>query len=166
LERTRSESRFRERWQIVPSAVTAKGGGTISFTVFPPGSDVFEGIRDTGRGGAGRIVEVPTTTVDAEWVARGRPPVSLLKVDVEGADLDVIRGAEQCLRECRPVIVTEWTEKNFRAYGVATTAILDLAASSGYDVYMIPELNLVSDRRVFEMQLASRENLLLLPQRA
>ncbi len=114
LTRTCKESRFRDRWEIVPKAVTAMAGQEISFTVFPGiGSDVFEGIQNTGRGGEGRIIKVPTTTIDAEWEARGRPKVSLLKIDVEGAEIGVIEGAARCLRECKPAIVTEWCAQEF-----------------------------------------------------
>lgn len=33
---------------------------------------------------------------------------TLIKIDVEGGELDVIRGALQCLTECRPVVVMEF----------------------------------------------------------
>jgi FkbM family methyltransferase len=52
-------------------------------------------------------VEVPMTTLDrfaAEWGLEG---VDLVKIDVEGAEHKVRRGAEQVLRRHRPVIVCE-----------------------------------------------------------
>ena len=95
LTRTHEESRFRDRWEVIPKAVTEQSGADVTFTTFDcPGADVFDGLRDTGRTGAlARQVAVPTTSVDAEWQSRGRPPVSVLKVDVEGAELGVLAGA-------------------------------------------------------------------------
>lgn len=38
--------------------------------------------------------------------------VSVMKIDVEGMEVDVLRGAEETVRRCRPVIYAEqWTEK-------------------------------------------------------
>lgn len=165
LTRTRDECRFRDRWVVIPLAATAKAGQEISFVQFKGGRDVFDGIRNTGRGGRGLETRVLSTTVDTEWDALGRPPVSVMKIDVEGAELGVLGGADRCLRQCRPVVVTEWCAKNFVAYGEASEAMLDAANAAGYDVYVLPELALVTDRRLFDYQLATRENLLLLPRR-
>jgi FkbM family methyltransferase len=164
LVRTQASSPYKDRWQVVGKAATAVHGRSITFIINPPGGDVFDGLRDTNRGGGGRAVTVETTTIDHEWEMRGRPPVSLMKVDVEGAELEVFAGAAKCLRACRPVIVTEWCLKNLKAYGTDAAAILDVAAREGYIPYLIPELTQVSAPDVFRFQLALRENLLLLPE--
>jgi hypothetical protein len=109
-------------------------------------------------------VKVPTASIDAEWEARGRPAVSLLKVDVEGAELDVLAGAAACLAACRPAVLTEWCAKNYAAYGRRPEDMLRAAAQAGYDAFLIPELYpLAADPRVLPFQLAAHENLLLLP---
>lgn len=54
-----------------------------------------------------RSFEVPVTTLDAEWIAAGRPEVSALKIDVEGGELDVLRGAGELLAAQRPAILLE-----------------------------------------------------------
>ncbi|NPU12869.1 FkbM family methyltransferase [Bradyrhizobium sp. 83012] len=50
-------------------------------------------------------IEVQTISLDDYLPASGN--VSALKIDVEGAELDVLRGAERTLRRCRPLIVIE-----------------------------------------------------------
>jgi hypothetical protein len=129
----------------------------------PPGHDALDGFRDTGRAGKeGRSVEVSTTTLDAEWESRGRPLVSLIKVDVEGAEPLVFAGAMEVIRRCRPVIVSEWCLANLAAYHTPFSQILEFAAGIDYTAYMIPGLT-VADPVAFRFQLALAENMLLLP---
>lgn len=56
-------------------------------------------------------ISVPCTTLDCYVEARGVPKVDLLKVDVEGAELGVLRGAAHLLsRSDAPVIVCEFSD--------------------------------------------------------
>jgi FkbM family methyltransferase len=41
--------------------------------------------------------------------------VSLVKIDVEGHEIEVLKGARQTLTECRPVVIVEVTPKNVEA---------------------------------------------------
>lgn len=54
-----------------------------------------------------RAIEVPVHTLDALWIARGRPPVAVVKVDVEGAEPKVLAGARELISTCRPVVTVE-----------------------------------------------------------
>lgn len=73
-----------------------------------------------------RSFEVPVTTVDLAWIAAGRPPVSAFKIDVEGGELDVLRGATELLAQQRPAILLE-------AWGPAQLDPIDaLLARVGY----------------------------------
>jgi hypothetical protein len=55
-------------------------------------------------------VRVSLTTLDAEVAAGARPP-HFIKVDVEGHEFSVLRGAAQTLREHRPVVLFESTQE-------------------------------------------------------
>jgi FkbM family methyltransferase len=55
----------------------------------------------------GRTLRVPTTRLDTIWMRLGQPAVSAIKIDVEGAELAVLRGAETLLRETRPTLLLE-----------------------------------------------------------
>jgi FkbM family methyltransferase len=52
-------------------------------------------------------VEVPTTTLDDDWRRRGRPRVSVIKIDTETTEYQVLRGASELVREERPIIFYE-----------------------------------------------------------
>lgn len=73
-----------------------------------------------------RSFEVPVTTLDSEWNAAGRPRVSALKIDVEGGELDVLRGASELLASERPAILLE-------AWGTEQLVPIDtLLTKAGY----------------------------------
>ena len=56
---------------------------------------------------SGASLRVVATTLDEEWEAAGRPPVSFVKIDAEGAEEGVVVGARDLLREERPVVLAE-----------------------------------------------------------
>jgi|CXWL01.1.fsa_nt_gi FkbM family methyltransferase len=53
-------------------------------------------------------------TVDGVLAASGDPEVQLIKLDVDGYELDVLEGARQMLMRCHPVIVMELAPYVFR----------------------------------------------------
>ncbi len=57
------------------------------------------------RGLAGSLIDVPITTLDRVRAHFGQ--VDLIKIDVEGFELDVLEGAARTIEEDRPVIVLE-----------------------------------------------------------
>lgn len=57
----------------------------------------------------GRRYEVKVDTIDRHDFAN----VCLIKIDVEGLELSVLKGAEQTIRKCRPIIVFEQLHDEF-----------------------------------------------------
>ncbi|HEU5475407.1 MAG TPA: FkbM family methyltransferase [Actinophytocola sp.] len=66
------------------------------------GTEGVASLRAPANPGA-RAVSVPTTTIDALDLA----DVTMIKLDVEGAELAALRGAADTLRRCRPVLLIE-----------------------------------------------------------
>jgi len=52
-------------------------------------------------------IDVNVVRVDTLVFERGLPPPNVMKVDVEGAELEVLNGAERTLRELRPKVYLE-----------------------------------------------------------
>ena len=57
--------------------------------------------------GSGVTRRIPQRRLDSIWDGAGQPAVAFVKIDVEGAEVEVIAGAERLLRECRPALVVE-----------------------------------------------------------
>lgn len=81
-------------------------------------------------------VEVPLTTLDAELVRLELEGCEMLKIDVEGAERLVLRGAEQTLRGDRsPIIVMELNEEACVEMGYHVGDLYDELSAAGYDAF-------------------------------
>lgn len=68
-----------------------------------------------------RALDVEVVTLDAFAAARGLARVDLIKLDIQGSELQALRGAEQMLRTSRPAILCEIVDVYWGA-GQTTTA--------------------------------------------
>jgi FkbM family methyltransferase len=88
---------------VSDAAVAAESGEALLHV--PATSDPSFSSLGGGRFAEGDPVRVPTTTLDAQVEAHALTP-AFVKVDVEGAELGVLAGAERTL-ERRPVLLVE-----------------------------------------------------------
>jgi FkbM family methyltransferase len=75
----------------------AKRGRASNFLASEAGQSQTGGIRET----------VQVMTISLDWLLQQGSRPAVVKVDVEGAELDVFRGAERLLSDVRPVILCE-----------------------------------------------------------
>lgn len=162
LQKTAQNSDFNDRWKVVGKAV-GKTVGAIDFCIAPEDMGAFDGMRNTNRVETTNTVSVPITTLDAEWAALGSPDVSVIKIDVEGAELDALNGALECIRHTKPFILVEWNFANVFAYDNQPGDLLAFAAQIGYKVFSVPNLVLVEDATTLEVQMLKTEDFLLAP---
>jgi len=162
LSRTIAGSPNRSRWHLVPKAL-GNAQGEIEFFTSATSHGVFDGMKDTGRGLHTRGVNVPLTTLDAVWAEFGKPPVSMIKIDVEGAEADVLRGGLACLRACRPCVLVEWNLDNLRSYGTPPRSLLTFSKELNYDVLIVSGLARVNTPEQLRVQMGISESFLLAP---
>lgn len=77
------------------------------------------------------IVEIPVTLARLDDLVPPDAPVRLVKIDVEGAELQVLRGACALLRRCRPYVVFEHGRGAADCYGTTPGQVFDLLADCG-----------------------------------
>ena len=77
------------------------------------------------------IIEVAATTIDAYCAEHDLRP-DLIKVDVEGAEMNVLRGAARTLIEHRPIVVVEVHPDALRSRGVTEATFCEFLASVEY----------------------------------
>jgi FkbM family methyltransferase len=132
LERSIAENRFESRVSFHRAAVGAAAGyARLLFPVETLNTGGAYLLRDGAAPLAGHLVrEVPIVALDHLDIQR---PVRFIKMDVEGAEPQVVRGAERILREDRPTILSELHPVQLeRASGVTARQFLARLRELGY----------------------------------
>lgn len=83
------------------------------------------------------FVEIPSVTLDTYASENDIPNLRLMKIDVEGGELEVIKGASRVLRELRPIIVMEMSDALQAARGFTTPEFKKMLAADGYRSFTI-----------------------------
>ncbi|MGA2508489.1 MAG: FkbM family methyltransferase [Chitinispirillaceae bacterium] len=83
-----------------------------------------DGMVDTGRSGSARKIRVPTQRLDSWWNWSQKPDIPIVKIDTEGAELLVLRGAARFLAQCRPTLFLEIWPGNMHHYPYQARDIL------------------------------------------
>ncbi|KAL7495983.1 LOW QUALITY PROTEIN: hypothetical protein ACHAWT_008311 [Skeletonema menzelii] len=80
--------------------------------------------------------EFPLYTIDSLFYEK-RKKLAFAHLDVEGLELDVLKGAVQTIRQSKPIFTTEVRVHKDIAY---TDALMDFIFDLGYDSYVINEV--------------------------
>lgn len=117
----------------------ADTAGTLQFGVDP---DNTGHSRLANEHHAGSLT-VETVVLD-EWLPpllEGRP-LSLVKIDVEGAECRVLRGMNRLIAEHRPAIVVEGYDEHLREFGDSLADLRALLVQAGYEEALPSDGNL------------------------
>ena len=80
-----------------------------------------------------------SVSLDEFFDSKGVTP-DVIKIDVQGAEMEALRGAEQILRRCHPVIFLEVHPKFVGAFGTTPQEVYGFLTETGYDeIYLINE---------------------------
>lgn len=83
-----------------------------------------------GYGDGRDLGPVTTATIDESLSASGARRVDLMKLDVEGAELAVVRGASRTLADARPVLIIELSPPTMAPFGYSPEDLVDLLVST------------------------------------
>jgi FkbM family methyltransferase len=103
-----------DRVTVCASALSDAEGTT---TFYASGISGKSALSDVNIGQSSEQVQVPVTTIDAYCRAKNIKP-SLIKIDVEGFEFNVLNGARNTLKEVRPSILVELHPMNWPALGI------------------------------------------------
>jgi|GEM_PF-596391 len=83
-----------------------------------------DGFFDTKRAGKCKFIKVGMDTLDNCWESTGNSFIKVVKIDVEGAELLVLKGGSKFIKRCRPTIFLEINKYNLKPYPYCAQDIL------------------------------------------
>jgi FkbM family methyltransferase len=110
----------------VLEAVAAEAAGSARLALNP----VHPGDHRISHQG----VEVRAIRID-ELVDAAASPVSLIKIDVQGAEMRVLTGARRTIERFRPALLIEVDQPALCQYGTPVSVLIDFLAAQQYAAY-------------------------------
>ena len=123
VERVACGSASGERTLLVPADDSGRAGFFAGFSARP--------------GHAKQSVTVKT--LDELIQRHGGSPPALIKIDVEGSEIDVLDGAESTIRQFMPAILVELNRWSAEAAGRTTDDVMERLGSFGYSSFSSTE---------------------------
>ena len=88
-----------------------------------------------------KLAEVSTISLDSFFEDTLVASHILLKIDVEGYELNVLKSGQELICKYNPIIIYEEIPELLGEYGVTVEELRRFLISRNYNVYMIPETN-------------------------
>jgi len=123
-------------WVNVNGVAISESTGKMWFV--PPH---YEGHGEKNCGGIGYLtntfapdsIEVPTITLDEYAERTGVKELAFIKMDIEGAEYDALKGAANIIKRCHPIIAIEYNALTSKRAGSSMKEVDALLDSFGYD---------------------------------
>ncbi|KJJ94849.1 hypothetical protein UB43_27635 [Pseudomonas sp. 21] len=112
--------------------------GTFSFTYAqgtPEESGLVQRVFNAPELAKPTLIQVNVDCLDN--YTRQLESVAYIKIDIEGAEIDCLRGATDALSRLRPIFSIEYGSLAFKAYGHTAGTLYDLAADNDYVLFDI-----------------------------
>jgi len=127
-----------ENVDLCPVALSDQSG--IVTLHIPKDGDYNQGlgsIHSANLEEASDQVNVPKISLD-DWVDQHYlSRIDLIKIDVEGHEMQVFKGAYQTLKKFKPILIFEFSERQWRNAGVTAEQVEKLLGDLEYDLYVM-----------------------------
>ena len=130
---------------VFPFAL-ADAPGNVTFYVPTEGQEGLGSMRANGRFAVAKTVEVEARRLDDVLATLGNPEIGLVKMDAEGAEILILRGATRLLASAnKPSLIFEANEANCKPFGYCVFDLLQYIYSFGYRLRQLDTENWIAE---------------------
>ncbi|MGH9680014.1 MAG: FkbM family methyltransferase, partial [Candidatus Acidiferrales bacterium] len=119
---------------VEPFAVGAAASVTSFFQVVS-GDPTRNGLKPPSSGDSIEKITVKMVSLDQYISEKGIQKIDVMKLDVEGGELEVLRGAAGMFERDRPILICEVLDETTSVWGYNAREIVSRLRDSGYDWY-------------------------------
>ena len=119
------------------NAAISSNNGTMPMSISLDGHDAWNSLAKPARGEKFLTEEVKTITLD-DFIQENKlhDKIKMIKIDVEGWECEVIKGAVRTLSsEMAPILQVEFSEPALQAAGSASFVLIEMLSDLGYILY-------------------------------
>jgi FkbM family methyltransferase len=106
-----------------------------------------------------KLVPVRMTSLDA---LPETGSLTVIKIDCEGAEINILKGMENVLERDKPLIITEFNIMNQRAFGLTSDDVYSFVEEIGYSIYTV-WFSKLTRSEFYAIHRKDEENYVLLP---
>lgn len=122
---------------VIPKAVSsATGGGELLLAIHPGGSALTSGDAPVDLKGS---MPIELVSIDDLIFERSFKPPNVIKIDVEGAEAEVLAGLRRTLQQYHPTLVYEIDDQDPVHFKDKRDNLESILANNGYRVVRIPD---------------------------
>jgi FkbM family methyltransferase len=129
-------NRFKQIVVVERAVSDTAGGGELQIAAYSGGSALTTVPPPPDATGAIQTVEL--VTIDDAVFQQGMRPPHVVKVDVEGAEFQVLTGMRRTMAEVRPTIILELDDASVDELAKKEAACRGLLSAAGYAITSLP----------------------------
>jgi FkbM family methyltransferase len=139
------ELNHRSNITIYSSAVSNR----IEMVSFYPNYDGNSGMSSMLKGNGRKKIDVPALTIDS--LLNELPPITLIKMDIEGAEGSALEGMVNLILRDTPVIIMELTDEYLGMMGSSAEKVVNKIRSFDYTVWeLVDHLKFISSAPTYQ----------------
>ncbi len=115
----------------------SKGTTSFNYVTSNPG---YSGIRKRKYDRPGeKDTQIRVNITPLDDLIHELPPIRMIKIDVEGAEHLVIKGAQKLLKRDHPILIFEHGKGGADIYDVTPQEMYDLLDNNGYKIFLLKD---------------------------
>jgi FkbM family methyltransferase len=126
----------RFHWVRVDASALGESRTKAPFLALPGAGAGLSSLTPDATDERGEWLTVDVAPLDEAVPPELRGRLSVMKLDLEGAEHQALLGAQKILREAQPDLVLEVSDENLRRAGSSQTMLLRLLRAAGYSAYV------------------------------